>query len=453
MRRLLLSTVFSLALGGSAEAALFPYADGTIGNLNVTGGATGGLLANVLPFGYENAAVVASFINFPGSEAGFNGGWSAGVPAIAAYGTADTGAVFMEVDNQPPALTLTGATYDATHLFPHPNLTSAQIAQLKVRMFVITDGATPYESNVTGWAADGSSITVVGWAVPGGGNATLGQVPSGAGTTTAYVGVFNQFFTRNTVIAANTTSGPQGAGWVADEIDVVNNTGDYVVGGAPNIGGIGIFMIAPGWTHGTHTAQGSSAIGISGAFEQAIVEAGIAGWIFQGGSTYSEVFDVDNTGDIDIGPQTGGQTWSPCLWFHSSQSPQTNPDSGLCAGGGNPAIPYAGRIEANANSFTAVYPSVVPTDPGALPTAGNAIELVPGNTGLAGAIFTVGDTNGKLTISPAGSGILTLGSAGGSAIIAPATVSAPALPGSAGGGGLYMCVDTAGQLYKKAACP
>lgn len=38
-------------------------------------------------------------------------------------------------------------------------------------------------------------------------------------------------------------------------------------------------------------------------------------------------------------------------------------------------------------------------------------------------------------------------------IILATPVSAPALPTSAGSGGIYVCVDTSGNLYKKSACP
>jgi hypothetical protein len=31
--------------------------------------------------------------------------------------------------------------------------------------------------------------------------------------------------------------------------------------------------------------------------------------------------------------------------------------------------------------------------------------------------------------------------------------AAPGLPASAGAGGLYVCVDVSGNLYKKASCP
>lgn len=427
MKRLLLSTVALLALAGPARAAtLFPYADGNIGNLNVTGGAKGGLLANVLPFGYENAAVVASFINYPGAEAGFNGGWAAGVPAIAAYGTADTGAVYMEVDNQPPVLTLTGVTYDATHLYPHPSLTPTQVALLKTRMFIITGGATFYESNILSWAADGSSITVVGWAVPGGGNASAGQVPSGAGTSTAYVGVFNAFFTRNTVIAANPSPAfqalPGGGGWIGDEIDVVNNTGNYVIGGAPAMAGLGIFMISPGWTHGSHAAQALAGLEISGGFFDGILMSGINGYMIDAASSYATVFTVDNDGDVDIGHQGGTPSFSPCVFFHSNGS-QPNPDGAICNGGSNPITPYTGIINALTNDFTVIFPLNVPTDRGSFPTAGNAVRIVPGGTGLTAGITTVGDTNGKLTISlPGASNTLVIGNSIGTTNINPTTL-------------------------------
>jgi hypothetical protein len=34
-----------------------------------------------------------------------------------------------------------------------------------------------------------------------------------------------------------------------------------------------------------------------------------------------------------------------------------------------------------------------------------------------------------------------------------ATIKATSLPGSAGSGGLYMCIDSTGAIYKKSSCP
>ena len=38
-------------------------------------------------------------------------------------------------------------------------------------------------------------------------------------------------------------------------------------------------------------------------------------------------------------------------------------------------------------------------------------------------------------------------------VMADGTVAAPSLPGSAGAGGVYVCVDSTGVFYKKASCP
>jgi hypothetical protein len=48
---------------------------------------------------------------------------------------------------------------------------------------------------------------------------------------------------------------------------------------------------------------------------------------------------------------------------------------------------------------------------------------------------------------------LSMFGANGINIYGTGEVSMPSLPTSAGGGGLYVCVDTSGNMYKKSSCP
>jgi hypothetical protein len=175
---------------------------------------TGSMTFRGQPYGYYDTgtllSLVATTLPLASSRAGVNGGFEAGVSAMAGYPSIDMVPLYVGSEPTPPPLVLYNVTYDATHVYPASNLTAAQIAALRVNMWVMTNSidttvsATPavpnglppethYASYVTGWAANGSSITVAGWTVPGSGHTTAGQVPSstldtGAPNATAYFG-------------------------------------------------------------------------------------------------------------------------------------------------------------------------------------------------------------------------------------------------------------------------
>jgi hypothetical protein len=62
----------------------------------------------------------------------------------------------------------------------------------------------------------------------------------------------------------------------------------------------------------------------------------------------------------------------------------------------------------------------------------------------AAAAFATNPATGLVTVGE-GASAVQISSTGG--------VTMAGLPTSAGGGGLFVCVDTAGVLYKKATCP
>ena len=64
-----------------------------------------------------------------------------------------------------------------------------------------------------------------------------------------------------------------------------------------------------------------------------------------------------------------------------------------------------------------------------------------GDITCSGAITCSGQ-NIAITTSPTFTGTLTAG-----------TLTLSAIATSAGGGGLFVCIDTAGVMYKKATCP
>jgi hypothetical protein len=195
---------------------------------------TGSMTIRGQPYGYYDTATLLSLVASPpplsSYRAGVSGGFENGVPAIAGYGTFDSVNFYSGNPPAPPPLVLHSVTYDATHVYPQTPLTAAQMRALRINMFVLTNSIdtsispTPpkpnampperhYGSYVTGWAADGTSITVVGWTVPGSGHTATGQVPSasldpGAANATAYFGAMTNVFAANFVLQNHSSVAP-----------------------------------------------------------------------------------------------------------------------------------------------------------------------------------------------------------------------------------------------------
>lgn len=426
MRKLLLAGVASIALGSTPALAqtqctiqtqaqlLAEFSDlappGSITpqllrnfictSLNLATGPISGAanpwVNTYLPYGWQNTAAGASVIADGTGITGVLGGFASGVSAIAGYGTIDTAGLYVSISNLPPLITLTNPTFNTTHVFPATPLTPAQLAMLKVNMFVLVASSPNYESYITGWAPDGSSITVIGWAVPGGGNPAAGQTPPTL--TKTYVGVSNNVFGANIVSEFNSLPAfPGPAGGL--EVDSDNGTGAYnPITDTPSLSGIGIFG-SLGYT-GTGAGSGHG-LSING-FYNAITLASIAGYdVFSNSWTV-----VGADGTTDIGAQSGSTASTPCNNYHTFKAIEI--DSALCGGGGN-GIAYSGRINALTGIFEVVWPTQTIANAGAFPTTGSSLALEGGPTSTGAVITTFGDTNGKITIAPNGAGNLVIG--------------------------------------------
>jgi hypothetical protein len=112
---------------------------------------------------------------------------------IATYTDRDSVALYVDNIAPPPTLTLTNASYTATTVIPASPISADDIKLLRVGMIIDTAHSPKYSGFITGWASDGSSITVEGWYQAGGGG-TKGTPPSGV---TAYVNVFTKVWAHN----------------------------------------------------------------------------------------------------------------------------------------------------------------------------------------------------------------------------------------------------------------
>jgi hypothetical protein len=68
-------------------------------------------------------------------------------------------------------------------------------------------------------------------------------------------------------------------------------------------------------------------------------------------------------------------------------------------------------------------------------------------------VIAFSNTTGNSPGFTTGSGGIEITSSSGTILLAGSTFNITTLPTSAGGGGIYVCVDSSGNLYKKSACP
>ena len=225
----------TLSVSVKGQVSLFGAPAADIYQNPVSVNSLGAQTMRAQPYGFYDMgtvlSLVATTLPLSSSRAGINGGFEAGVPAIAAYGYFDSVTLYDSVVASPPPLVLHTVTYDATHVYPATPLSPTQIAALRSNMWVLTNsidstvsptpavpnGLPPqihYGSFVTGWASDGTSVTVVGWTVPGSGHTAGGQVPPtgnldpGAPNATAYFGAPDNRFGGNVVMQSNHTAFP-----------------------------------------------------------------------------------------------------------------------------------------------------------------------------------------------------------------------------------------------------
>ena len=202
------------------------------------------------PTGCYDSGTLLSIVNtgliVQSSRAGINGGCEQGVASIAGYVNLDEVNEFNEVLSTTPPLIVSGATYDAAHVYPPTGTTfsAAQLATLRQHEYVITNsintsvstvppvthGRPPpnyYASYVLSWSPQ--SIVVSGWAVPGAGNTASGQVPPAVSSPVTTFGESTTKNARNTFIFNNpAVAGSLTHVWGAEETDLINlSTHDY----------------------------------------------------------------------------------------------------------------------------------------------------------------------------------------------------------------------------------
>ncbi len=115
----------------------------------------GSLTIRGAPYGYYDTGTLLSLVTterpLTSSRAGINGGFEAGVPAMAKYSGYDMVSLYNQTMAIPPRLTLHGVSYSANPArinFATP-LTEAQLAVLRRSMWVSTNSYDPSLSKIT----------------------------------------------------------------------------------------------------------------------------------------------------------------------------------------------------------------------------------------------------------------------------------------------------------------
>jgi hypothetical protein len=180
---------------------------------------SGFFASDPMTYGNFRTAVSGSFrancTNCPPEVMGWN------TPSgVSAYASRDSVALY--IDNTSPndvATVSSGVTYSTTQVFFATPLTSGEIANLRIGMLIDTNDTTKYTGTITGWAINGSSITVSGWFQQG--NAAAGQTPSGS---TVYINPTLKIWAQNSNVTltplSSTVLATSAAGY---EMGVINN--------------------------------------------------------------------------------------------------------------------------------------------------------------------------------------------------------------------------------------
>lgn len=130
------------------------------------------------------------------------------------------------VDNRNMSATadVASANYSATTFLPASPLSADTLKKLRIGMVIDTKHTpTKYSGFITGWASNGTSVTVSGWFATG--NQASGQVPSNG--TGAWINIMTKIFAQNSLVwldadPSNTGKAKEAAGF---ELDIHNNKG------------------------------------------------------------------------------------------------------------------------------------------------------------------------------------------------------------------------------------
>jgi len=324
--------------------------------------------------------------------------------AVATYSGRDMVGCYMDI-TAPPAVANVPGTFTTTTFVPTTPFTSPQLAKFKVGMLVNTSDATFYTGTITGWALNGTSLTVSGWFQQG--NTAAGQTPSGPNViVNPNIKIWgmniNAILTSSSQATAsagielgtidNSPTASTNLSWGYDSVNLATaraNSAFIARGG----GGSG------GWTYGYHVL-GSAEGGPdpSGGF----LSTQTTGNVFQdtaimtGGNFIRSLnFNVNFAGQTDIGNLTSAAS-SP-LVLHSSGH-----------AGGDASLTVSGGTGASDGTLTIVASKITASALLQLPVT-TVASLPACAAGNKGALYAVSDaTSPTYNATLTGSGAVSV---------------------------------------------
>ena len=226
---------------------------------------------------------------------------------ISIYTDRDAVSFFADVLAPPPTLTLTSATYTATTVIPASTISEANRRLLRKGMIIDTaHSPTKYSGFITGWAANGSSITVEGWYLA---NGTVQSASTPPGSATAYVNPFTKVWAHNANVLMDADS--HAVAMTGFELGLVDNkeASTAASGGSHYVWGFDAVNLGTYKVQSFFVARGSGFVGLR-------VDDADTGLYYTGGTN---VFDsyISNQrsallradGTMELGKQNTAATW------------------------------------------------------------------------------------------------------------------------------------------------
>ena len=139
---------------------------------------------------------------------------------LGTFNSRDSVAQYVSNTAPPPMIQTSAASYTASTIIPSVPLTASQLKLLRVGMIIDTQHSpTKYSGFITGWAADGSSLTVSAWYLSPG--SSTPATPSSVGTPSAIINPVTKVWAHNAnVTLAAASQANQSSGF---ELGTLNN--------------------------------------------------------------------------------------------------------------------------------------------------------------------------------------------------------------------------------------
>ncbi len=256
---------------------------------------------------------------------------------LSAYSGRDSVGLFAENHSPTLVATLTAPNYTATTVTcPTP----VDVKKLRKGMIVDTAHATKYSGMISGWAADGTSITVTAWYIVDG-SRTAGTPANGVD---AYVNAVTKVWAHNANVFLD--SGCFASAATGFELGVLNNKAAPGAAGAnPKLWGFDCVNLGTYKCESAFVARGSffhgfesqgSDFGLYCNNNTVAIKTFAAGTIFVSYNGSNErLFSINSDGSLELGNLSAANT--PFIDFHSSGN-NIDYDCRIIATGGSGSV-------------------------------------------------------------------------------------------------------------------